>query len=178
MANFKDQQGSALIISLIILLLVTILGVSSMQGTTTQERMAGNTRQVHLSFNAAESGVKAIELIIEDDSITKEHIDCYGFVQRFFADEENSDDEKGIIEADLKIPTGNDNNPGQMLGQYKSGYCRSTPTFPGADTGLDTTSGSAGEVSRDVFTIVSRGSIGTPPEDVRTDLIVTYEFID
>lgn len=176
MQTFRHQHGSALIISLIVLLLLTIIGVSSMQGTSIQERMAGNTRQVHLSFNAAEAGVRAIELRIDDDSIPLEQIDCYGFVQRFFSGTENDDDKKGILDVELNIPTTSDVN--QTLGRYKSGYCRSTPPYGGADLGLDITSNSAGEVTRDVFTIVSIGSIGTAPNDVRTELIVKYEVLD
>lgn len=55
------QRGAALIISLIFLLLMTLIGVSSMQSTTLQERMAGNTRDRNLAFQAAEAGLRAGE---------------------------------------------------------------------------------------------------------------------
>ena len=52
------QRGAALIISLIFLLLMTLIGVTSMQTTTMQERMAGNTRDRNLALQAAEAGLR------------------------------------------------------------------------------------------------------------------------
>ncbi|MFN2309885.1 MAG: PilX N-terminal domain-containing pilus assembly protein [Gammaproteobacteria bacterium] len=52
------QRGAVLIISLIFLLLMTLIGVTSMQSTTLQERMAGNTRDRNLAFQAAEAGLR------------------------------------------------------------------------------------------------------------------------
>ena len=51
------QRGAVLIISMIILLLLTILGVTSMQSTNLEERMAGNSRDRHLAFEAAEAAL-------------------------------------------------------------------------------------------------------------------------
>ena len=55
------QRGVALIISLIFLLLLTLIAVSAMQGTILQERMAGNTRNQMLAFQAAEAALSAGE---------------------------------------------------------------------------------------------------------------------
>ena len=49
------QQGSALIIALIFLLIMTLLGISTMQGTSQQEIMARNVRDRNLAFQAAEA---------------------------------------------------------------------------------------------------------------------------
>lgn len=56
------QGGAALIISLIFLLLMTLIGVTSMQTTTLQERMAGNSRDRNLALQAAEAGLRQGEL--------------------------------------------------------------------------------------------------------------------
>lgn len=61
----KDQSGAVLIISLIFLLLMTLIGVTSMQGTTLQERMAGNMRDRDLALQAAEAALRAGEAWIE-----------------------------------------------------------------------------------------------------------------
>lgn len=176
--NLRNKQtGSALIISLIILLLVTIIGVSSMQGTTIQERMAGNTKQVHLSFHAAESGVKAVELLI--DSGNSKQIDCEGYIDRFFDESLTLAEEQELIEYDFE--TSNDsegNEQTEINANYVSGYCRFTPPYTAVDTGLDTTSGSIGEISRELYSIVSIGKIGVAPNEVETQLIVTYEVVD
>ena len=63
--NHKNQSGMALIISLIILISLTILGVTSMQATRTEVSMAGNQRESGLSFNATEAGLRAGEAFVE-----------------------------------------------------------------------------------------------------------------
>lgn len=51
------QRGSALIIALVFLLLMTLIGVTAMQTTTLQERMAGNMRDRNLALQAAEAAL-------------------------------------------------------------------------------------------------------------------------
>ena len=57
----QRQTGSALIISLVFLLLLTILGVSSMQSSTLQEKMAGNSAEKNRAFQLAEAALRAGE---------------------------------------------------------------------------------------------------------------------
>ena len=58
------QRGSALIVSLVFLLLLTMLGVGAMKSSVLQERMAGNTRDTNLAFQAAESALRAGENVV------------------------------------------------------------------------------------------------------------------
>lgn len=51
------QQGSVLIVSLLLLLVITIVGVSGILNTMSNERLASNQRQVTEAFMAAESGL-------------------------------------------------------------------------------------------------------------------------
>jgi len=51
------QTGSALIVSLVILLVLTIIGVSSIGGTNLEERMASNFQNTAITFQAAESAI-------------------------------------------------------------------------------------------------------------------------
>lgn len=55
---FSGQHGAALITSLIILLVLTVLGVSAMSSSSLQELMAGNMRDQNLSFQAAEAALR------------------------------------------------------------------------------------------------------------------------
>ncbi len=55
------QRGSALIVSLVMLLLMTLVGVASMQGTILQERMSGNLRDRELAFEATETALRVGE---------------------------------------------------------------------------------------------------------------------
>lgn len=52
------QSGSVLIISLIILLVLTLIGVSGMRNTTLEEKMVGHLRDKTLAFQAAEAALK------------------------------------------------------------------------------------------------------------------------
>ncbi|MCC5862000.1 MAG: hypothetical protein JJT93_08850 [Gammaproteobacteria bacterium] len=53
-----DQQGSALVISLVFLIVMTLIAVGAMRDTTLQERMAGNLRDRSLAFQAAEAALR------------------------------------------------------------------------------------------------------------------------
>lgn len=57
----QQQRGAILFISLIMLLMLTIIGVTSMSSVTMEERMAGNLRDGDLSFQAAEAALRTGE---------------------------------------------------------------------------------------------------------------------
>ena len=59
------QRGAALITSLIILLVLTVLGVSAMSTSSLEELMAGNLRDQDLSFQAAEAALKDAERFVD-----------------------------------------------------------------------------------------------------------------
>jgi type IV pilus assembly protein PilX len=55
------QRGMALIVSLILLLVLTLLGLAAMQNTSLEERMAGNLWAENRAFQAAESSLRVGE---------------------------------------------------------------------------------------------------------------------
>lgn len=59
------QRGTVLIVSLLILLILTIIGVSSMQSSTLEEKMASNSRDRNIGFQSAESSMREAEIYIE-----------------------------------------------------------------------------------------------------------------
>ena len=61
----KHQRGAALVISLIMLLLMTLVGVTAMQVTTVQEKMVSNSRDLNVAFQAAETALKRGEEYIK-----------------------------------------------------------------------------------------------------------------
>ena len=61
----QHQHGMIIIMALVILLILSILGISSMSSSTMQERMAANTRDHHIAFQAAEVALRAAEREIE-----------------------------------------------------------------------------------------------------------------
>lgn len=65
-----QQRGMALIVCLIMLLLLTMVGVSSMQNATLQEKMAGSVRFRNESFQAAEAVLRVGENAVAASTFT------------------------------------------------------------------------------------------------------------
>ena len=61
MIKINRRNGAVLIISLIILLLLTIIGMTAIQTTLLEEKMAGNLQEQNIAFQAAESALRAGE---------------------------------------------------------------------------------------------------------------------
>lgn len=59
--KLSKQRGSILIVSLMILVVLTMIGVSSMTTSSLQERMAGNFRDRQIAFQAAETALAYAE---------------------------------------------------------------------------------------------------------------------
>ena len=66
----KQQRGSALLISLVILLVISVLAVSAMQGSIMQERMVGAQRDGMIALEAAEEGARFGEQWVLDNVLT------------------------------------------------------------------------------------------------------------
>lgn len=61
----QSQRGIALAMTLIFLVLLTILGITAINTSTLEERMSGNTKDQNLSFQAAETALRAGETWVE-----------------------------------------------------------------------------------------------------------------
>lgn len=64
LALCKPQSGMVLVISLIILMLLTLIGITGLQTTGLEEKMAGNMRDRNVAFQAAESALRDAEFEI------------------------------------------------------------------------------------------------------------------
>jgi hypothetical protein len=87
----RDEQGVALIISLMALLLMSALGLALMMNTTTETKIAGNFREGHEAMYAADAAVERVmqDLLtvpdwnkVLDGSTTSSFIDGQPFGQR------------------------------------------------------------------------------------------------
>ncbi|SEA81578.1 type IV pilus assembly protein PilX [Desulfuromusa kysingii] len=56
--SVNSQQGTALITGLLILIVLSILGITAMQSTLLQEKMVGNMEQQGSAFQIAEAGLR------------------------------------------------------------------------------------------------------------------------
>ena len=63
--SVQRQEGWVLIIGLVILAMLSTLGISLMRSTQLEEKMAGASREINLSFQAAESALRDAEAFIE-----------------------------------------------------------------------------------------------------------------
>ncbi len=61
----KSERGMALLVSLVFLLLLTLIGISSMQNATLQEKMAGSVILRNQSFQVAEAALRVGESAVQ-----------------------------------------------------------------------------------------------------------------
>lgn len=65
----QRQRGVALFLALVVLLIITILGLSGLQTTSLQERMAAGARDRDLAFQAAEAALVDGERLLENATL-------------------------------------------------------------------------------------------------------------
>jgi type IV pilus assembly protein PilX len=73
--SHNRQAGVTLVVSLVLLIAMTLLGVTSIQTTRTEIAMAGNLREAGLTFNAAEAGLRFGESFVKDSISTTVYAD-------------------------------------------------------------------------------------------------------
>ncbi|UYM15313.1 pilus assembly PilX family protein [Endozoicomonas euniceicola] len=61
MIQSEKEQGSVLLVSLVLLLILTVAGMASIRVTSLEEKMTGNYRNEQLAFHSAEVGVLEAE---------------------------------------------------------------------------------------------------------------------
>jgi type IV pilus assembly protein PilX len=62
--TLASERGAALIVALMMLLVMTVLGVTAARTTNLQERMAGNLRDTNLAFQSAERALREGETFL------------------------------------------------------------------------------------------------------------------
>jgi len=71
-----NQQGMALVLSMIILTVMTMLGITLMQTSNLEEKMSSNTQQLNVAFQAAETALRAGEKWIDSQNLAPFTNDC------------------------------------------------------------------------------------------------------
>jgi len=67
--RLKHEQGIALVLGLIFLMLLTLIGTTSISVSTQQERASGNSRDYLTALEAAEAGLRDCETILQGASV-------------------------------------------------------------------------------------------------------------
>jgi type IV pilus assembly protein PilX len=62
---FRKQAGIVLVVSMLVLVVITLLGITGMRNTTLEEKMAGNVRDTQMAFNAAEAALRNAESLLQ-----------------------------------------------------------------------------------------------------------------
>lgn len=70
--NPQRERGAALIVGLIILIVITLLGLTALSSTVMEERMTGGQRNESLSFAGAESALRAGERVVYSQFATRD----------------------------------------------------------------------------------------------------------
>lgn len=63
----RKQTGAALIVSLILLVIMTVLGLAALRGITQEERMATYSLDRSLAFQATEAALREVEQLVESN---------------------------------------------------------------------------------------------------------------
>lgn len=63
------QCGLSLLLALLLLAIISVVAVGSMQNANLQERIAGNSRDRSLAYNAAESAIREAEEYLDTDDV-------------------------------------------------------------------------------------------------------------
>ena len=61
----RRERGVVLVISLLMLLVLTLIGVAATRSTTLEERMTANQRDAEVAFQAAEAGLRNGESVLQ-----------------------------------------------------------------------------------------------------------------
>lgn len=69
MYNINRQSGVVLVVSLMMLVVMTLIGVTAMRGSNLEEKMAGNSRDRQLALQSAEAALRAGERTIEGNEL-------------------------------------------------------------------------------------------------------------
>src|SRR5688500_4573119 len=67
--RLERERGAALIVALVMLLIMTVLGVTAARNTNLQERMAGNLRDNNLAFQSAERALREGETFLRGATV-------------------------------------------------------------------------------------------------------------
>lgn len=74
--NMNTQNGAVLMVGLVVLLLLTMLGITAASQSGLEEKMAGNYWDKNLSFQAAESALLAAKKQVENHNYTSSDFAC------------------------------------------------------------------------------------------------------
>jgi hypothetical protein len=135
--NLASQRGVALVVSLVLLVAMTILGVATLSGTRLNEKITSNAQQKAIAFEVAESAIasvwdkaylsKAVTSNFSDDGNDPAPILSLDSDTGFSSDYDQDNNGKKIVDIDGTLtvqycgevaPVGSDLNADQSAAQF------------------------------------------------------------
>lgn len=146
----RRQNGAALLVALVLLVAVTLLGVSAMQGTILQERMSANQRDVEEAFNAAEIALRTGERELLGDPFDFLGVNSLNDPGQWPADDNRwTDDDVGFEQLEV----------GDMPAAMATGNYAEMPRYHIAERGVVCATGQDASAECDeIFTITAQGT--------------------
>lgn len=150
---FRKQQGAVLVVALSVLLVLTLVGVFSLQSTAVDERMTENLQDLNFSLQATESTLREAESVVEGLANTSGFGTRGGFYSFGHAPDPFVDDTWSGASANISmLDLGMDNPPRyfiELIGEFSDSVATE---FNVLSYGQE----NAGAVT--VFRIVARGT--------------------
>ncbi len=165
------QRGVALFISLVLLLILTIIGVSSVQTTSLEVRMSRNEHDALLAFQSAESALRDAESLLDGIASTVVFDDTNGLYQIADLGEDEVWWDSDVWSGSNSIQAANEIDGTAARARYIIEYMGSVVREENAYQ-QDDPYASGGVDRVEVFRITARGVGGT--ENARVLLQTTY----
>lgn len=165
-----QQRGAVLAVSLIILVVMTLIGLATMQATSLDEKMSGNLRDLNLAMQSTESGLREAEVFIESLTNTNNFGVSSGLYDQGTAPDPHA---SGTwTGATSVVTTGNFGNVQQP--RYFIEYVGDFGESLTGGNVFNYGTGSSGEVS--VFRIVARGTGSSGTAQVMLETFYGRQF--
>ncbi len=75
LAGFKNQSGTALIVALLMIIVLTLISIASISSSTFEVMLSGNKRAATNAFYSAEGGIQSVTARIENFSLPGNYVD-------------------------------------------------------------------------------------------------------
>ena len=123
--SYTQQQGAALITALVMLVLLTMLGLSTITNTTMEERMAANSQEINRAFLAASSG---IDIVFNDGAAfdTRHSLDSDGTNSDTYSESDGGGGTRDKTDNSIGGDSGTDAYAYTALATYDATYVQST----------------------------------------------------
>lgn len=119
----KDEQGFALVVALLALLVITVIGVLALSTSITEVMVAGNTRLREINFSSADAGISTSEPVMRNPSTSSYAFIDLNLRNEIFCSSQMNPDTQNFsiviggnnVNVDIDYATAGDPGPGYSM---------------------------------------------------------------